>query len=266
MSFFGGAGMKAFWYHFAVMFEALFILTTIDAGTRVARFMFSDAIGNIPGLGKFKDPSWRVGAWVCSAIVVIGWGSILVMGVTDPLGGINTLFPLFGIANQLLACIALCLVFTVVMKMGLFRWAWIPGLPLVWLLTVTLSASYQKIFSSNPAIGYWANHDKYVKAHEAGKVIAPAKSAGDMEAVIRNTVVQEVLSVLFAVLVIMVVVATIWTAIKAFRAGGLPTSEEEDVPSRIFAPKGFLPTPAEKEVYAEWKAAGLDPSPQGVHH
>ncbi len=266
MSFFGGAGMKAFWYHFAVMFEALFILTTIDAGTRVARFMFSDAIGNIPGLGKFKDPSWRVGAWVCSAIVVIGWGSILVMGVTDPLGGINTLFPLFGIANQLLACIALCLVFTVVMKMGLFRWAWIPVPGLQWLHEDGPVPSYQKIFSSNPAIGYWANHDKYVKAHEAGKVIAPAKSAGDMEAVIRNTVVQEVLSVLFAVLVIMVVVATIWTAIKAFRAGGLPTSEEEDVPSRIFAPKGFLPTPAEKEVYAEWKAAGLDPSPQGVHH
>ena len=266
MSFFGGAGMKAFWYHFAVMFEALFILTTIDAGTRVARFMFSDAIGNIPGLSKFKDPSWRVGAWVCSAIVVLGWGSILVMGVTDPLGGINTLFPLFGIANQLLACIALCLVFTVVMKMGLFRWAWIPGLPLVWLLTVTLSASYQKIFSSTPAIGYWANHDKYVKAHEAGKVVAPAKSAADMEAVIRNTVVQEVLSVLFAVLVILVVLATIWTVIKAARAGGLPTSEEPDVPSRIFAAKGFLPTPAEKAVYAEWKAAGLDPSPQGVHH
>ena len=99
--------MKSFWYHFAVMFEALFILTTVDAGTRVARFMFSDSIGNVPGMSRFKDPSWRVGAWVCSGIVVAGWGSILVMGVLDPLGGIYTLFPLFGIANQLLAAIAL---------------------------------------------------------------------------------------------------------------------------------------------------------------
>ena len=111
MSFLGGARLKAFWYHFAVMFEALFILTTVDAGTRVARFMFSDMIGNIPGLSKFKDPSWQVGTWLCSFLIVLGWGSILVMGVTDPLGGINTLFPLFGIANQLLAAIALTVVY-----------------------------------------------------------------------------------------------------------------------------------------------------------
>ena len=265
MSFFGGAAMKAFWYHFAVMFEALFILTTIDAGTRVARFMFSDAIGNIPGLGRFKDPSWRVGAWVCSAIVVLGWGSILVMGVTDPLGGINTLFPLFGIANQLLACIALTVVFTVVIKQGKTRWAWIPGIPLVWLLTVTLTASFQKIFSSLPAIGYWANHNKYVAGKEAGKIIAPAKTMGEMDAVIRNTTIQTILSVLFAVLVIIVVLAALAVVAKALRLGGLPTSESEDVPSRIFAPSGFVPTAAEKEVLAEWKEAGLDPSPQGVH-
>lgn len=266
MSFFGGSGMKAFWYHFAVMFEALFILTTIDAGTRVARFMFSDAIGNIPGLHRFKDPSWVAGAWICSAIVVLGWGSILVMGVTDPLGGINTLFPLFGIANQLLACIALSVVFAVVVKQGLVRWSWIPGIPLAWLLVVTMTASFQKIFSSNPAIGYWANHDTFVTAKAAGKVVPPATSAADMDSVIRNTTIQTGLSVLFALLVLMVVVATVLTAIRAVRAGGLPTSEEPDVPSRIFAPRSFLPTPAEKAVLQEWKAAGLDPSPQGVHH
>ena len=116
---FGGESLKAFWYHFAIMFEALFILTTVDAGTRVARFMLSDGLSNLGGpFKKLRDPSWRVGAWTCSLIVVAAWGSILLMGVTDPLGGINTLFPLFGIANQLLAAIALTVVTVVVIKKG----------------------------------------------------------------------------------------------------------------------------------------------------
>ena len=266
MSVFGGAGMKAFWYHFAVMFEALFILTTVDAGTRVARFMLSDTIGNVPGLGKFKDPSWRIGAWVCSLLVVAGWGSILVMGVKDPLGGIYTLFPLFGIANQLLAAIALTVVFTILMKQGKFRWAWIPGVPLVWDLIVTLTASYQKIFSDVPAIGYFANHDKFVAAKAAGEVIAPAKTMADMDKVIRNTMIQGSLSILYAVLVITVVLVALKVCVDALRRGGLPTAEAEDVPSQIFAPRSFLPTPAEKEVLEEWRTAGLDPSPQGAGH
>jgi carbon starvation protein len=166
---FGGPAWKSFWYHFAIMFEALFILTTVDAGTRVARFMFSDALSNVRGLSRFKDPSWTVGAWISTFIVVGGWGSILVMGVNDPLGGINTLYPLFGIANQLLAAIALTVVFSVIMKQGLFKWAWVPALPLVWDLAVTLTASYQKIFSSVPAIGYWANHEAFVKAKADGQ-------------------------------------------------------------------------------------------------
>ena len=259
-------GNKGFWYHFAVMFEALFILTTIDAGTRVARFMFSDAIGHIPGLHKFSDPSWRVGAWVCSAIVVLGWGGILYMGVTDPLGGINTLFPLFGISNQLLACIALCVVFAIVVKKGLARYAWIPGLPLAWLLTVTETASFQKIFSSDPAIGYWALHEKYVTNKAQGKIVAPAKSIAEMDTVIRNTVIQQSLSIIYASLVLVVFAVTLWVAWKAVKAGGLPTSEEEPVPSRIFAPATFFPTPLEKEVLADWKAAGLDPTPIRAHH
>ncbi|CPY87246.1 Probable carbon starvation protein (CstA) [Mycobacteroides abscessus] len=166
---FGGSGFKAFWYHFAIMFEALFILTTVDAGTRVARFMLSDSLGNLGGpLRRFKDASWRVGAWICSAIVVAGWGSILLMGVTDPLGGINTLFPLFGIANQLLAAIALTVVTTIVVKQGLYKWAWIPALPLGWDLIVTMTASWQKLFSTDPAIGYWKQHQLYAAARDAG--------------------------------------------------------------------------------------------------
>ncbi len=262
---FGGAGWKSFWYHFAIMFEALFILTTVDAGTRVARFMFSDALGAL-GLKKFRDPSWTVGAWIATILVVGGWGSILVMGVNDPLGGINTLYPLFGIANQLLAAIALTVVFAVVMKKGLFRWAWIPGIPLVWDLAVTLTASYQKIFSSVPAIGYGAQRQRFVDAQAQGKVLAPATTAGQMDQVIFNSTVQLALSILYAVLVIVVVVVAVLVAARAARAGGLPTSEEPDTPSRIFAPRSFLPTAAEKEVLAEWRAAGLEPTPVGTHH
>src|SRR4029079_11382676 len=164
---FGGESLKAFWYHFAIMFEALFILTTVDAGTRVARFMLSDGLGNLGApFKRLRDPSWRVGAWTCSLIVVAAWGSILLMGVTDPLGGINTLFPLFGIANQLLAAIALTVVSVVVIKKGYLKWVWIPGIPLLWDLVVTLTASWQKIFSADPKLGYWKLHSICSTAQE----------------------------------------------------------------------------------------------------
>jgi carbon starvation protein len=254
-------GIKAFWYHFAIMFEALFILTTIDAGTRVARFMLSDTLGNIPGLTKLKDPSWRVGAWVCSAVVVLAWGGLLYMGVTDPLGGIRMLFPLFGIANQLLAAIALCVVFTIVMKKGLYKWAWIPGVPLVWDLIITMWASAEKIFSTDPKIGYWVQHNQAREAAAAGQPYQTATTPEEVEAVIRNTLVQGTLSIVYAVLVAIVVIATVLVAIKAVRHGGLPSTEAEPEPSQIFAPKSFVPTQAERQVLAEWKAAGLEPVP-----
>ncbi|GLP76532.1 carbon starvation protein A [Mycobacterium antarcticum] len=253
---FGGTGLKAFWYHFAIMFEALFILTTVDAGTRVARFMLSDGLANFGGpLKKLRNPSWRIGAWICSIIVVAAWGSILLMGVTDPLGGINTLFPLFGIANQLLAAIALTLVTVVVIKRGLLKWAWIPGIPLAWDLIVTMTASWQKIFSSDPKVGYWTQHFQYRAAKDAGKTaFGAAKDAGQLDAVIRNTFIQGTLSILFAILVCVVVAAGVAVALKAIRGGGRPLSEEEPVPSQIFAPSGLIPTAAEKEVQKQWDA------------
>ncbi|WP_462417995.1 carbon starvation CstA family protein [Kytococcus sp. Marseille-QA3725] len=256
----GGESMKSFWYHFAIMFEALFILTTVDAGTRVCRFMVSDTLGNIPGLGRFKDPSWRVGAWLCSALVVAGWGSILVMGVTDPLGGINTLFPLFGIANQLLAAIALAVVTTIVVKKGLVKWAWIPGIPLVFDLVITMTASWQKVFHSNPKIGYWAQHQACKDFRATGEgACGTATTPEAVDAVVRNTFIQGTLSIVFALLVAVVVIASLVVCLKAVRAGSLPTSEDEPVPSRTFAPRGFFATPAEKAVLAEWEAAGLAP-------
>ena len=251
---FGGESLKAFWYHFAIMFEALFILTTVDAGTRVARFMLSDGLGNLGGpFKKLRDPSWRVGAWSCSLIVVLAWGSILLMGVTDPLGGINTLFPLFGIANQLLAAIALTVVTVVVIKRGLLKWAWIPAIPLLWDLTVTMTASWQKIFSADPKVGYWKQHSQYVAAKEAGKsTFGAAKNPDQIDAVIRNTFIQGTLSIVFALLVVVVFAAGVIAALRTLRGVGRPLTADAPVPSRIFAPSGLIPTAAEKEVQRQW--------------
>jgi carbon starvation protein len=258
---FGGEALKAFWYHFAIMFEALFILTTVDAGTRVARFMLSDGLSNLGGpLRKLKDPSWRVGAWICSVVVVAAWGGILLMGVTDPLGGINTLFPLFGIANQLLAAIALTVVTVVVIKRGLLKWAWIPAVPLLWDLVVTMTASWQKIFSADPKLGYWKQHSICQAAQEAGNLCLTAKTPADVDKIVRNTFIQGSLSILFAALVVIVVVAGAIVALRAIRGKGSPLTEDEPVPSRLFAPSGLIPTKAEREVQKQWDALPKSPT------
>lgn len=255
---FGGAGLKAFWYHFAIMFEALFILTAVDAGTRVARFMLSDALGNLGGpLAKLRNPSWRPGVWGCSLAVVAAWGGILLMGVTDPLGGINTLFPLFGIANQLLAAIALTVITVIVIKKGLLRWAWVPGVPLLWDLVVTLTASWQKIFSGDPAIGYWTQHSNYLAARHAGKTaFGSAKNAHQLDEVIRNTFIQGTLSILFAAAVVIVVIAGVVVVVGTIRGPASrlsrPLTEDDPVPSRFFAPAGVIPTAAERRVQRQW--------------
>ena len=175
--FIGGTAMMAFWYHFAIMFEALFILTAVDAGTRVARFMLQDSIGNF--VPKFKEHSWRPGAWLCTAIMVAAWGAVLLMGVTDPLGGINTLFPLFGIANQLLAAIALSVCLAIVAKRSALKYLWIVAVPLAFAAVVTITASFYKIFSPVPAVGYFANNAAFAKALADGKTsFGTAKTAG----------------------------------------------------------------------------------------
>lgn len=251
--FIGGTGLKSFWYHFAIMFEALFILTTIDAGTRVARFMLSDTLGNFGGpAAKFKNPSWWPGVFLCSFVVVAAWGSVLLMGVTDPLGGIYTLYPLFGIANQLLAAVALTVVLVIVVKKGLVKWAWIPALPLIWDLVVTMTASWQKIFSADKNIGYWKQHSIYSDARQAGRIVAPAKSMADMDKVVRNTFIQGTLSIVFAVLVLIVAAVGLIVCVRALRKGGGPTTESPESPSKIFGPSGFLTSKAEKEVQREW--------------
>ncbi|AKK02419.1 carbon starvation CstA family protein [Corynebacterium epidermidicanis] len=257
----GHPGMQAFWYHFAIMFEALFILTTVDAGTRVARFMMTDTLANVPGLAKFRDQSWTVGHWISTMFVCALWGAILIMGVTDPLGGINVLFPLFGIANQLLAAIALSLIVVIVVKKGLLKWAWIPGLPMFWDLIVTMYASWQKIFSDDPKVGYFAQHNRFAEAQAKGlHEFGTAKSPEAIDAVVRNTMIQGMLSVIFAVLTLIVVLVAMWVCVRTIaaqrRGEATPTSEDPDVPSEYFAPIGMVATDVEKQIEAQWQARG----------
>jgi carbon starvation protein len=241
-----GDALRAFWYHFAIMFEALFILTTVDAGTRVGRFMLQDTLGNIwKPIGRV---SWKPGVWATSAVVVGAWGYFLYTGVKNPLGGINQLFPLFGIANQLLAAVALTVATTLLIKHGKLKWAWVTLVPLAWDATVTLTASYQKVFSDDATLGFFAQRDRFQDALDQGDVLPPAQNLDDMQSVVTNSTVDGILAAIFAVLIIVVILdaARIW--VRAIRARApLPTTEVEAVESHIFAPAGLFPTAAERE-------------------
>ena len=221
----GGKAMMAFWYHFAILFEALFILTAVDAGTRACRFMVQDLVGLVaPG---FK----RTDAWVPSilatAISVGAWGYFLYQGVTDPLGGINTLWPLFGISNQMLAAVALTLCTVVIFKMKRERYAFVTIIPTVWLCICTLTAGYQKIFSADPKIGFLAHAERYATAAAEGKLLAPAKNADQMSQIILNDRIDAVLAALFIALVVAIAVFGIMACVKALRADRWTALETE---------------------------------------
>jgi len=204
-----------FWYHFAILFEALFILTAVDAGTRAGRFMLQDLIGNfVPAMRRTE--SWAANIVATGGCVAL-WGYLLYTGVTDPFGGIKTLWPLFGISNQMLAGIALLLSIAVLFKLKRGRYAWVPGLPAAWLLLCTTSAGLIKIFDANPAQGFLAQAHKFQAAIAAGEITAPAKTMGQMHQIVVNAYVNTTLTALFLFVTAVVLVYTIKTCIEASR-------------------------------------------------
>jgi carbon starvation protein len=211
---FGGRALIGIWYHFAILFEALFILTTVDAGTRVLRFMIQDLVGTV--VPAFRETRSWANNLIGSAIAVVAWGYFLYQGVIDPLGGINTLWPLFGISNQMLAGIALTLCTVILFKMKRQHYAWVTILPTVWLLVCTLTAGLQKVISDNPAIGFVSHAWKFGGALSSGKVLAPAKSIAEMQRIIFNDYVDATLAILFVAVVAAVVVYGLISIRKAF--------------------------------------------------
>ena len=208
-----GENTMAFWYHFAILFEALFILTAVDAGTRAGRFMLQDL------LGTFHQGLRRTESWGANVIATAGcvalWGYFLYQGVVDPLGGINTLWPLFGIANQMLAGIALMMCTVVLFKMKRDRYAWVTILPATWLLICTVTAGFIKIFDSNPAVGFLAQAAKYRAGINSGEIVAPAKSIEQMQQIATNSYVNTGLTALFLFVVFSVLVYAIGAVRKA---------------------------------------------------
>ena len=213
----------AFWYHYAILFEALFILTTIDAGTRVGRFMIQELLGLVAPALK-QTESWTANL-VATALCVTGWGYFLYQGVVDPLGGINTLWPLFGIANQMLAAIALTFATVTLIKMKRERYIWVTLLPTAWLVICTVTAGLQKIFSEKPGIGFLAHAKKFGADFAAGKITAPAKTLDDMQRVIFNDYVDVTLASMFTFVVLAMVVFGIRSALAASKANQ-PTAME----------------------------------------
>jgi carbon starvation protein CstA len=219
----GGKGLMAFWYHFAILFEALFILTAVDAGTRAGRFMLQDLLGAFaPSLKRTESLPANL---IATSLCVATWGYFLYQGVVDPLGGINTLWPLFGIANQMLAGIALILATCVLFKMKRARYAWVTMVPTAWLLVCTLTAGWQKVFHDNVRIGFVAHAKKFQAAIDQGLVLAPAKTMFEMERIVFNDYVDAALAGFFMLVVLSVLVFGVRTVLKA-RAAAVPSTSE----------------------------------------
>jgi len=226
---FGGKAFEAFWYHFAILFEALFILTAVDAGTRAGRFMIQDLLGHIYApLGHTQSAASNV---VATVLCVAAWGWFVYQGTIDPLGGVNTIWPLFGISNQMLAGIALLLATTILIKLKRERYAWVTLAPTAWLLICTLTAGWMKAFSPDPRIGFFALAEKFREAAASGTVLAPAKTVAEMQRVALNHYVCGTLTVLFVALVVAMAFFTLRASLQALRRGA-PSANETPAVTR----------------------------------
>jgi carbon starvation protein len=231
----GGEALLAYWYHFAIMFEVLFILTVLDSGTRVGRFMLQDLMGQV--WKPFKQTNWMPGILATSGIVVAAWGWFLYQGVRDPLGGINTLWPLFGIANQLLAAVALVVATTILLKMHRLRYVWVTILPTVWLVAVTMTASYQKMFHPDARIGFYA-HGQELSLQLADGLRAgtlTAAQSSDLSRLIFNDYVNFSVTGILATLVVVVVASSAWEWYRLLSGRRAPDLQESAYVATQFA-------------------------------
>jgi carbon starvation protein len=223
----GGQAVMAIWYHFAIMFEAVFILTTLDAGTRVGRFMLQDLLGNVwKPMGR---TSWYPSVLLASALVVAGWGYFLYIGVIDPNGGINILWPLFGIANQMLAAIALCIATGIIIKSGKARYAFVTGLPLAWLALITSTAAWQKLTSADPKLGFFAAANDLAAKLAAG--VLPPEKAAVAPQLILNQRLDGWLTMFFLAVVWFVILDMLRVSIRSLR--GLPVAGSSEAPYQL---------------------------------
>ena len=213
--FLGGKAMMSFWYHFAILFEALFILTAIDAGTRAGRFMLQDLIGVF--MPAFRKTSALVPNLVATGLCVSAWGFFLYQGATDPLGGVNTLWPLFALSNQMLACIALIFATVVLFKMKRHRFAWVTAGPAAWLFVCTLTAAFLKLLSPDPALGFLAHARRFALASGEERIIAPAKSLAEMDRIVLNDRIDAALCIFFILVTLAMTAYGVRACLRALR-------------------------------------------------
>lgn len=245
----GGTNMMGFWYHFAIMFEALFILSAVSAATKSTRYLLNDALRGFKKLGRLGYDDWLPSKIITTAVIVGVWGALLLMGVSDPNGGIKIMYPLFGISNQLIAAVALAIVCVMVIRKGYLKWVWIPALPLVWDVCVTFAASWQKIFSSDVNIGYFASYSAAKAQVASGKLSGLALT--NAQATMRNTMIQGSLSVIFLLCVAILLVICAFKVAKILRTnevGDKFSSEELFEESNLFETSSFWPSKLEHKV------------------